>query len=508
MRTRSVTYAVALFGLLTMLTSTIMLSRLLVRLGAGRASPGEALLELATSAGAAWFWLSLIGAGAWGGAWLLAERHALPGERDKAGRKAMLYIGQMAALGALLLQTVLLIASLFTQPKPAGAAAQAVGLAAGGVIALTFWAFLRWNALKDGDFGQETAAAAGWRRLYYYGGAAVTLALFLAGLMELLRIILGVSFGVSATDVALAANRVRFAQAAAFALVGAPAWWALWWSQQTRAYAPGESGTAERRSATRRLYLYGIVLVAAVAFFFGLGMSIVGAVARRDLTIAAAWVPIALIALAGLAGHLLTLRGDELAMADEGQQSARPPRGMEGRVSAAQPVSRRKAEEVVGRAAAAAEPRRFAREALPVAPLPARPPIILVIDGRDGALGARLIAGLAAALPDVLIWPMGLNAAAQVAQLNALGGALPVAPANAAARATLIVGPSDMLIPGGLAGEVTAELAAAIAGSPARKLLLPPRAPTLRWVAAPAWPEERWVENAVIEATNLVNEQR
>ncbi|MGC8780377.1 MAG: DUF3842 family protein, partial [Anaerolineae bacterium] len=104
--------------------------------------------------------------------------------------------------------------------------------------------------------------------------------------------------------------------------------------------------------------------------------------------------------------------------------------------------------------------------------------------------------------------PLGLNAAAQMALLHALGGAPPVVPSDAPARAALIMGPADMLIAGGLDGEVAPELAAAIAGSPATKLLLPPRGPALRWVAAPDWPLERWVENAVIEAANALSTNR
>jgi hypothetical protein len=97
---------------------------------------------------------------------------------------------------------------------------------------------------------------------------------------------------------------------------------------------------------------------------------------------------------------------------------------------------------------------------------------------------------------------MGLNTAAQAAMVKVLGGASTAAPPDAPARATLIIGTSDMVVPGGLGGEVSAQLAAALAAGPGRKLLLPPRELSLRWVAAPDWSEERWIENAVIEAVN------
>ena len=72
----------------------------------------------------------------------------------------------------------------------------------------------------------------------------------------------------------------------------------------------------------------------------------------------------------------------------------------------------------------------------------------------------------------------------------------------------MIVGPTEILIADGLDGEVSAELAAAVMRSPARKLLLPPRQTGLRWVAAPTWPLERWAENAAVEAANALIEGR
>jgi len=129
------------------------------------------------------------------------------------------------------------------------------------------------------------------------------------------------------------------------------------------------------------------------------------------------------------------------------------------------------------------------------------PAAVTVIDGGDGALGAALASALRMALPDVTVWPVGLNVAAQVAMLAAFADQTPPAvPADALVRATLILGPCDILVPGGLDGEVSADLAAAVATGPARALLLPPRDPRLRWVAAPDWPIEQWIGYAVEEA--------
>ena len=130
---------------------------------------------------------------------------------------------------------------------------------------------------------------------------------------------------------------------------------------------------------------------------------------------------------------------------------------------------------------------------------------VAVIDSADGSVGAAALVALRRALPDAILWPIGLNANAQVVMLNALGEAMPPAvPGNALARAAAILGPSDILLTGSMDGDVTNELVSALANSPARLLLLPPRDSRLRWVAAPDWPLERWIENAVIEIADAV----
>jgi hypothetical protein len=130
---------------------------------------------------------------------------------------------------------------------------------------------------------------------------------------------------------------------------------------------------------------------------------------------------------------------------------------------------------------------------------------VIVIDGGSGALGAGLLAALRRALPALPLWPIGLNPDAQAVMLAALGDDVPPAiPPDALARAVAVVGPSDLLLPGNYWGEVSTQLFADLAASPARLILLPPHDPRLRWVAKPDWPDERWIENAVIEVTNVV----
>ena len=165
-------------------------------------------------------------------------------------------------------------------------------------------------------------------------------------------------------------------------------------------------------------------------------------------------------------------------------------------------------------AAPASETREYRREDLQPLAVEAglaaasgfRPPYALaVIDGSDGSLGAQLLVALAAAFPKAVLWPVGLNEAAHQAMLNALrADESLVIPENAFEQVSAILAPSDVLVAGGLGGRMAAELADALARTPARIILLPPRDERLRWVAAPKWPVERWVENAVIEVGNVL----
>jgi hypothetical protein len=320
---------------------------------------------------------------------------------------------------------------------------------------------------RDAAVVPEDRAAAVMRLGARYGMAALGLAAFLIGLSELLRIIIGVAVGAPLADGAsMAASLDRFAQAAALALAGAPAWWAFWWAGQSRCHDPGPWADEERRSLPRRIYLYS-TMAGAAAFFFSLGMAVLRIVTTQAPAAGALWLPVSVVGLICVVGHLRVLQNDERATPHERQMAAR--------VAQAEPA-------------------------------PSRQPAILIIDGDDGSVGAKLIAALSAALPQAVIWPLGLSVAAQAAMSAALGGTPHVVPADAPTRAALIIGPSDMVLLRAFQGQARVELAAALVASSAHKLLLPPRDPLLRWVAAPRWPNEQWVENAVIEVVNLVGD--
>ncbi len=101
---------------------------------------------------------------------------------------------------------------------------------------------------------------------------------------------------------------------------------------------------------------------------------------------------------------------------------------------------------------------------------------ILIIDGQGGRIGRQLVERIRAAEIAAEITAVGTNSAATAAMLK--GGADQGATGeNAVAvcsrAADVIVGPIGIVIADALLGEITAEMAASVGRSPARKLLLP-----------------------------------
>ncbi|MGQ9489878.1 MAG: DUF5671 domain-containing protein [Anaerolineae bacterium] len=482
------------------------------------AVPWRDLLAAATAALVVGLPLSLL-------AWRFANRAGQAAPRAEMNAWARVLL----RYGALLLGTVvtLLGASylierlvLLVLRQPQGLLAQLPGLArldwthalAYLPPAVILWASFADGIQEDMASGGEASHTAVVRRLVRYGVAAATLAAFWFGLIEFARLILQVVLGSPTGGPAFAADWwLRFARATGLVLVAAPAWWGYWWSQQVRARRPGLAGHAERACPIRRAYLWVVVLVGAVtavaalgfAAFLVLNWQIAGTMGGVRAAVAGAGAA-AVVSLFWVITHGLVLRADERWLAAEMLPPAAPSRPIvaEARAALAEPGIP---------VAEPDEPKRYRREDLMAwasgggQPTAQRP--LVVIDGGDGAVGAALISALRRERPDMTIWPIGLNAAAQVVMLDALGGSNASAvPPDALARALVILGPADILVSGGLDGEVTPELVAAVVASPARVLLLPPRDPHLRWVAAPDWPLARWVENAVIEATNAVQE--
>ncbi len=406
---------------------------------------------------------------------------------------------------------------------------------------LVLWLTFSSGIQGDRARGGESPRTARIRRVVRYTITALALAAFWLGLTEVARLVLQMALARQAGNVELdAAWRGRFALATALVLVGAPGWWGHWWPLHVRARLNTPGGHNERASGIRRVYLFAVVLIGAAVLVFSLGFGVFLGLNLDGVTTVggvlgalAGAIAGAAIALVWAASHALVLRGDERlltrdAAEAERQRAYKPPVVAASVVPAAPAVAQSPvsppAVEPLAQPVAAGAPLRYRREDLPsllpaaasltaeiesIAPTPtesasaaAGEPVhaVAVVDGANGVAGAALVAGLRRALPDLVIWPVGLNAAAQVEMLAALGdGTPPAVPATALGTVSLILGPADIVTPGGMDGEVTDEIFAAISASPATVFLLPPRDARLQWIAVPEWSLAQWVDHAVVE---------
>ena len=102
--------------------------------------------------------------------------------------------------------------------------------------------------------------------------------------------------------------------------------------------------------------------------------------------------------------------------------------------------------------------------------------IILVIEAQGGGIGKQIIQSLKKKEYPVRITAVGTNTAATMAMLNA-GADIAVTGENAvkvnARNADIIIGPIGIVIANSLYGEITPEMALAIAQSRAVRILLP-----------------------------------
>src|SRR5208283_2308843 len=102
---------------------------------------------------------------------------------------------------------------------------------------------------------------------------------------------------------------------------------------------------------------------------------------------------------------------------------------------------------------------------------------IAVIDGQGGGIGSLIIKRLKEELGDrVEILALGTNSTATAAMMKARanrGATGENAIRWNAGRVEIITGPLSIMLANGMLGELTATMAAAIASSPAKKILLP-----------------------------------
>lgn len=111
---------------------------------------------------------------------------------------------------------------------------------------------------------------------------------------------------------------------------------------------------------------------------------------------------------------------------------------------------------------------------------------VVVVDGMGGGIGAQVVARLKQTVkPPHMILAVGTNAAATGAMVKA-GAETGATGENAirynCASADVIVGPVGIVIPNSLLGEVSPDIATAIASSRAVKILIPLIQPHVEFV--------------------------
>ena len=101
---------------------------------------------------------------------------------------------------------------------------------------------------------------------------------------------------------------------------------------------------------------------------------------------------------------------------------------------------------------------------------------ILVIDAQGGGIGRQLVTAIKANRPDAVITAVGTNSAATSAMLKA-GADHAATGENATVvnsrKADVIIGPIGIVIADALFGEITPRMAATVAQSDAKRLLIP-----------------------------------
>ncbi|NOZ05736.1 MAG: DUF3842 family protein [Chloroflexi bacterium] len=196
--------------------------------------------------------------------WFLAQRAVASGQDHphSAARKFYLYAVLLATVLIAAFHAHVLLERLFLAATGATrwpARAQIGSPLAALLVAGLFWAYHRYLAKRDCLLGAETEPGATWSRIYLYVTAAIGLALFAVGFADLLRALLRSMIPLTGnTQLAL---DLHLARDVASLLVGGVVWVSHWvWAQRRF-----RSGPAEQRSVVRKVFLYLVVLAAAIA---------------------------------------------------------------------------------------------------------------------------------------------------------------------------------------------------------------------------------------------------
>ncbi len=370
-------------------------------------------------------------------------------ERESALRKLYLYLLVFIAVLTAVTNATLILAGVFRQLLALPAQGD-IRIPLPIVIGMAvLWAYHAYALRGDAALAGEAPRQAGVRRLYLYLVAAVGLAAFLVGLSGDISVLIRAwsesFFGDALTE--------QLAWFTAALIAGLPVGLWPWRQAQVGAVALTPAGAEERRSVVRKIYLYFYLFVAtltvlasAVYIVYRLLSLLLGEYGGGnllgDLGHAIAFTMIG----AGVwLYHGSVLRGDR--QRDQREQAGRL---AEWRVA--------------------------------------------VVDVGEGRFGRAVLDGLRRELPDLRLHPIGLTPSAAEA-MGVSGSADSIA--NQLAGAGLIVGPWTIAMAGAANGAVTAQIAAQVSASPARKLLVPARAEGWEWAGVDRWNAEALVQQTV-----------
>jgi hypothetical protein len=230
------------------------------------------------------------------------------GENEGASvlRKVHLYgitvfmvVGTLAAASELLRFAIASALGVAVDEVGGQPARVALGQPLSGLVVYgAFWAYV-WRAVRAEALTQsEEGRQAGVRRLYYYLVAVVAFFLVMLSTWGLLNMLVQAVFDV--LPVAPDDAKQGLARMASTLLIALPVWLMHW--SRSQAAARGDDGAAERRSLTRRIYLYAIVFGTLA------GVVVSGAREVYELTLAALGRP----AGQSLAGALMHPLADGL----------------------------------------------------------------------------------------------------------------------------------------------------------------------------------------------------
>lgn len=409
----------------------------------------------------------IVGLGVWIYFWREAGRMFTFGkdrERTSALRKFYLYLVIFLAALSVVTSLTTILAGLFKELLSVASTGDIRDVLTVLVIGAIVWAYHFFVLRQDTRLMPEVEQQAGVRRLYWYLIGGIGLMALLIGVGGIISLIINTGGSFIANS-----YKEQLSWFTAVTLAGLVVWIIPWQKIQAELTAAEPTGSSARSSLVRRLYLYFYLLIATLTFL-GAGIYIVfeilylimgGRSATNlagDLAQALAY---ALMAVAVWVYHGRLLRQDNAVLKEIDQTQA-------GEVHVA------------------------------------------VVDDEDGRFGEKLIAAIHKAVPNAILHPIGLTAAANEA-LHTADEPLPAGEVLKSAQ--IIVGPWTIATPYVVHGETDMEMLAAVSASPGHKLLIPKPEQGWDWAGMGKWNAETAVKqtiNAVkqIIAGQAVNEKK